>query len=99
MNLKELLEKVEKEATDQLLEPKNVLVPESNGQNTGRDQNWRTQRVLAQAKNEHGITKEVSIKKLNEMTSALGAIVRVRIQVDGSKDGNIARYETGTVNG
>uniref|UniRef100_A0A7S2YBB6 DDT domain-containing protein n=1 Tax=Entomoneis paludosa TaxID=265537 RepID=A0A7S2YBB6_9STRA len=54
--------------------------------------------AFAQAKKEYGQAKDVSIENLDELSSALARKVRVRIKVDGTKDNDIAKYESGTVN-
>lgn len=100
-SLKESLEKVEKEATDQL-EPQNAPLADEENPSAEKNDDIRCdgdEVAFAEAKREHSGASEISIENLEKMSSALGKKVRVRIQVDGSKDSDIARYETGIVNG
>ena len=101
-NLKESLEKVDKQENEHELQ--NVPMDEENAV----EKNETSESVVhmegdeeafSEAKKVHGNADDVAIENLEAMTSAIGENVRVRIRVDGFKESGMARYETGTING
>jgi len=100
-SLKESLEKVDKQDNEQQQESQ---VEEENPaaeshEHTELIRAEGDEEVFGRAKSDHSDAKDAQIENLGELISALGQKVRVRLQLDGARDSDKARYETGTVNG
>ena len=96
--LKESLEKVDKQEHE--VESALPSIDEEAGQNDMAESVPKTEgdeAAFAEAKKLIVDAGTTSLGKLENLTSALGQKVRVRVKVGGSRDNELARYETGTV--
>ena len=102
VSLQESLEKVDKQENEP--EPHSLGEDEENtaDKNDVLDSEFKTdgdEEHLVETKNAHGNAADVEIENLDSMISAIGQNVRVRVRVDGTKDSEMARYESGNVSG